>query len=268
MNESVEMSKEDLTHQEHRMEEDVKSQRILVIGLGGAGGRIVGALASMPEAFWLEKLVLDTDKNSLGKCGLGGGLRILLDEGWRKGRGCGGEMLEGERSVSRERNRLSRIMGRADMIIVAGGMGGGLCGGGAPVLARMARRLGIPALFMLATPFAMESGRRTDAAEKGLSELLNDTRLVLVFPNDLLFSNMPADILMTDAFDGARLRLAAAILAVAENMRDNKMLSYGLSDFAALLEQGRAFAGVGIGEAGASDHHHKAHAAVERMLES
>jgi len=248
--------------------EKERSDKVTILGIGNAGIKTVDKLSSMKEAFWMNKCALDTDKAALDSCKVTGSFKTLLDEEWRRGKGCGGDVMEGERSISRERNKINELIKNTELLIVTGGLGGGLATGGAPIIARLAKQQKIPTFFIMTTPFTFESHNKIKIAEEGLQELLKDADVAITLPNDLLFSSLPADTPLSDAFRKADLELARAIMGVSEIMRCSDLLATDFSYFFALLNGKKTSSSIGIGTASSSDGLNRAHIAVERMLES
>ena len=153
-------------------EETVREKTIAVLGLGSAGVRVVNLVSRMPEAAHLRLLAVDTDSEALDGCPLPEENKLLADRQWRNGRGCGGDVLKGQRSMARERAALETLISDSKLLLVIGGLGGGTASGGAPALAGLAGRLKIPTIFLLTMPFSLEGHSKRKISEDTLQELL------------------------------------------------------------------------------------------------
>ena len=137
------------------MEQQGKPKEITILALGGAGCRILRALAEAPAAQSLRLLAADTDAESLARSGVAENCRLLAGARWRGGRGCGGNVIDGQRAMAHERSTLEQMLSGSAMLMVIGGLGGGTASGGVPVVLSVARKLGIPTMFLMTLPFAL-----------------------------------------------------------------------------------------------------------------
>jgi len=240
--------------------------KVVVVGLGGAGVKTLHRLASMPEASWLELLAVDTDREALEACASPG--RLLAASEWRSGVGCGGDVIKGERSISKERAAIGQIVEGARLMVVTGGLGGGAATGGVRILASIAKNASIPAIFLLGSPFSFESHGRRKAAEDCVEELLPIVDILLCLPNDLLFSTLSPDVPVEEAFDKSCSELAASVFGICEILRCKNLLSADFATLMAALHERRSSCGVGVGRASSDDGLNRCHLAIERMLAS
>lgn len=181
---------------------------LAILGLGHGGSRVA---ASVHEAFDEEGFRIaaaDTDQRALGSLGLPSA--IVLGAEWAKGQGCGGDVKRGERAAAGCRKLLEDAFGSALTIVVAG-LGGGAGGGTAVVVARLARELGRPTVFLVTLPIAMEGRARRMQAEETLRELRETADTVVAVSNDHLFSALPPDTPAPLAFATANRVLAETV---------------------------------------------------------
>ena len=250
------------------MDNTIKN-KVLVLGLGGAGGRIVQTLSTLPEAAGLMLAAFDTDRSALDRLTLlAPEHKILCAEQWLYGQGAGGDPIKGQRAFSRDSSQLQAIITQADLLIVVGGMGGGTATGGIRTVASVARQLATPALFMLSTPFSFESYTKRKNADEAVKELLQITDALVTLPNDILFSTLPPDAAVEESFLLAAESLAWCVLAVAELLASRKLIGGDFADFLALLRKKRSSCAVGVGRASSSDGLDRCAMALENMLES
>ena len=233
------------------------NNRVLVLGLGGAGGKTVQTLSTLPEAANLMLTVFDTDRNALERLtALPEECKVLCDTPWLLGQGTGGDPIKGQRAFSRENNRLQSVISQADLVIIVGGLGGGTATGGAGVAARMARSLSKPAILLMEMPFAFEGYGKCKCAEDGLRELLENSDTVLCIPNDLLFSVLPSETAFAEAFRLADMEFARTIIGLIDILQPGNLLSANTGDLASILRSRKSYAAIGVGlgaEAAAAD---------------
>lgn len=186
----------------------------VVMGLGGAGVRIVNGLAAVAKEGSLRIVAVDSDVRSLAECGEA--VRtVKLGEMWSCEDGCGADPEFGEKVTLGAEGHLSDIIEGARLLIVVAGLGAGTGTGAAKVLARMLRDKQIPTLFILTRPFSFEGNWPRRKAEEGLRDIREDTEMVLVVHNDLLFSSVKSDISAKKAFSAIDDLMAKTLIGVA-----------------------------------------------------
>ncbi len=241
-----------------------------VIGIGRAGVRAVGMLAAelAGAADWLELHACDTDSGTLAECPLPDERKLLIDREWRQGNGSGGNVTIAQRSMARERPQLEALVARAGYLVVIAGLGGGTGTAGAQALAGMARRLRIPAVFIAVQPFSLEGHGKRRIADTAVKDLLPIVDVLIALPNDLLFSVLPTDTQVTEAFRLADRELARVTLGVADILRGKSVLSADFAMLEDVLRERKSFCGIGVGRAGRGEALNPGHLALERMIES
>jgi cell division protein FtsZ len=242
------------------------TEKVTVVGVGKAGINVINTLTRLKPAQRLTLTAIDTDRETLDKCEVE--KKILADSGWPKGVGCGGDVIKGQRALARERGTIARMVENSSLTIVTGGLGGGMTTGGAPIIASVLAEKKIPAIFMMTLPFSFEGHSRLRIADDGIKELLPAADVLLCLPNDLLFSALPADAPVEEAFAKADVEMARAILGMSELIRCKKMLSADFSSFRSILNNRKSTCCFGIGSASAGDGLTRSHIALERMLKS
>lgn len=250
----------------HSETETMDNNKVTVIGLGNSGCKTINRLATMNNAQWLKLVAFDTDKHSIDNCNCPH--KFVVAENWHNGKGCGGDVLKGQRSIARERRSISEAIAGSSLLIVTGGLGGGTATGGVPIFASEAANCGIPTIFVLTTPFIFEGIQKAKMADVGISELLPTADVVICLPNDLLFSTLPAEIPAGEAFERASNEVAGTLLGIAEVMRCKNLFAADLPDFQAIISRRKGVCAVGVGIAAESDGLNRCHLAIERMLAS
>lgn len=246
---------------------DKDSGTVTVLGIGKAGTKIAEILSAMPEAGWLKIGAADTDSSVLESSVLENKFPVGLE--WTDGLGCGGKVIKGERAFSNfSKNQIKPFIEGSSLLIVVGGFGGGTATGGASVIARNARRMKIPAVFIVTTPFSFEGPGRRTVSDNGIIALVQDADVVLPIPNDILYSTMKSDTPAEDAFTMANSEIARAIMGVSEITKGKNLLSADFSDLKSALNKRKSSCGIGLGRASSSDGADRCMTACERLLES
>ena len=243
----------------------MNERKITVLGMGGAGCRIIRHIKLAPGSERVRLLALDSDTGSLEESGLPPEARIIAGMNLRSGRGCGGNDILGRSAVAVERPRLSKILEGTDILLIIGGLGGGLCTGGLPVILGIARTLHITTMLMLSLPFAMEGyGRRKQADDRICSDLLPLADCLIALPNDLLFSTLPPETPLAQALEFADVEMARTALALSSILFAGNIFSADISTFSAMLKP-NALCSLGVGVVPANEENAIEHA-VEKMM--
>jgi len=229
------------------------SGKITILGVGGAGCRILRRLAAVQKQFPdLRLLAVDTDERSLAETGLPAENRLLAGSNWRNGRGCSGNEIDGQRAMAKERPELERLLAGSDMLMVLGGLGRGTATGGMMVLPSLVAKLKIPAVFLLTLPFSMEGHTIRRRAEQVLNDdVFPVAEAVAVIPNDLLFSTLEASTSLEKAFELADTEMARTALALSQVVLAGNVLNSSFDDLTAVFKRKKNVCGIGIGTAAA-----------------
>ncbi len=245
-------------------------QEIAVMALGGAGCRVLRALSGNPLAAHLRLLAVDTDEGALRYSKVAEENCLLAGARWRRGRGCGGSAIDGQRAVAHERGVLERMIGSPDLLVVVGGLGGGTCSGGAQVILSVARKLDVPVIFLLTMPFTLEGHSKRHLAEETVKgDLVSIADAVLCLPNDLLFSVLDANTPLTDAFRLADAELSRTVLALTSVLRHGNLLASDFGTFMTLVRRRKSYCSIGVGAAMRAEAGEQCNQlAMERLLAS
>ena len=239
--------------------------KITLLGLGGAGCRIVRRISLLPGVEKLRLLAMDSDAESLAESGLPSENCIIAGMNLRSGRGCGGNEILGRSAVAVERPRLTRILEGTNILMIVGGLGGGMCSGGLPALLGIARNLHITTMLMLSLPFAMEGyGRRKLADDRICSDLLPLADCLIALPNDLLFSTLPPETPLLQALELADTEMARTAIALSSILLSGNLFSADMANFSAVLKP-NALCSLGVGVASVSEEN-AIEKAMERMM--
>jgi cell division protein FtsZ len=216
---------------------------IKVIGVGGGGGN---ALEHMLEnnVDGVEFVCANTDAQALKNSSA----RTVLQLGSSvtKGLGAGASPDVGRQAALEDRDRIGEILEGADMIFLTAGMGGGTGTGASPVIAQLAKELGILTVAVVTKPFPFELKRRMKVADEGIRELSEHVDSLITVPNEKLLSVLGSGITLRDAFKAANDVLLGAVQGIAELITRPGMINVDFADVRTVMsEKGRAMMGTG-----------------------
>jgi cell division protein FtsZ len=219
--------------------------RIKVIGIGGSGK---GALNHMinSKLQGVEFIAMNTDvqdlHHSLAE------KKIHIGKNLTKGLGAGMDPEIGKRSAEETREEVQDVIKGADMIFIAGGMGGGTGTGAAPVVAAIAKNEGILTIGVFTKPFFFEGSSRMKLAERGLEELEKEVDALIVIPNDRLLSVIDKNTSVKQAFEMCDEVLKQAVESISNIIRTAGTINLDFADIKRILkDSGTALMGVGHG---------------------
>ncbi|MGB1882261.1 MAG: cell division protein FtsZ [Gammaproteobacteria bacterium] len=218
---------------------------IKVIGVGGGGGNAVQHMLGA-EIEGVEFICANTDaqvlKNSAVKTTLQLGSDIT------KGLGAGANPEIGRQAALDDRERIGDVLEGADMVFITAGMGGGTGTGAAPVVAQIARDMGILTVAVVTRPFPFEGRKRADVASDGIKELAQYVDSLITIPNEKLLSVLGRDISLLDAFKAANDVLLGAVQGIAELITCPGLINVDFADVRTVMaEMGMAMMGSGSG---------------------
>lgn len=220
-----------------------QSAVIKVIGVGGGGGNAVKhMIASKVEG--VEFICANTDAQALKDIDA----RTVLQLGshMTKGLGAGANPEVGRQAAMEDRERIAEVLRGADMVFIAAGMGGGTGTGGAPVIAEVARELGILTVAVVTKPFPFEGRKRMAIAEAGIKELGDRVDSLITIPNEKLLSVLGKQTSLLDAFKAANNVLQGAVQGIADLIIRPGMINVDFADVRTVMsEMGLAMMGTG-----------------------
>ena len=237
--------------------------RIKVIGIGGSGK---GALNHMinSKLLGVEFIAMNTDTQDLHHSLAE--KKIHIGKNLTKGLGSGMDPEVGKRSAEETREEIQDVIKGADMVFIAGGMGGGTCTGAAPVVASIAKNEGILTVAVMTKPFFFEGASRMKLAEKGLEELEKEVDALIIIPNDRLLSVVDKNTSVKQAFAISDEVLKSAVEGIADIIRTTGTINLDFADIKRILkDSGTALMGVGKG-AGENRAREAASAAINSPL--
>lgn len=216
---------------------------IKVIGVGGGGGNAVEYMV-LEHIEGVEFFVVNTDAQALRKSQVG--QTIQIGSNVTKGLGAGANPDVGRSSAEEDRETIRAALEGADMVFIAAGMGGGTGTGAAPVVAEIAKDLGILTVAVVTKPFGFEGKKRMAFAEQGIDELANHVDSLITIPNDKLLKVLGRGVSLLDAFSAANSVLNGAVQGIAELITRSGLINVDFADVRTVMsEMGYAMMGSG-----------------------
>ncbi|MFA5495810.1 MAG: cell division protein FtsZ [Porticoccaceae bacterium] len=217
---------------------------IKVIGVGGGGGNAVMHMIES-QVQGVEFICANTDAQALKS--LQGATLLQLGNAVTKGLGAGANPEVGRQSALEDRERIADVLQGADMVFVTAGMGGGTGTGAAPIVADVARELGILTVAVVTRPFAFEGKKRMAIAEEGIRQLKDNVDSLITIPNEKLLAVLGKNMSLLDAFKAANNVLLGAVQGIADLIIRPGMMNVDFADVRTVMsEMGMAMMGTGI----------------------
>ncbi|RUO33565.1 cell division protein FtsZ [Aliidiomarina sanyensis] len=217
---------------------------IKVIGVGGGGGNAVQHMVAQ-KIEGVQFLAANTDAQALRKHDAD--ILIQLGGEITKGLGAGANPEVGRIAAEENREEITRHLEGADMIFIAAGMGGGTGTGAAPIVAEIAKELGILTIAVVTKPFPFEGKKRMAAAEEGISQLAKHVDSLITIPNEKLLKVLGKGTTLLDAFGAANNVLLGAVQGIAELITRQGLINVDFADVQAVMrEMGTAMMGTGV----------------------
>jgi cell division protein FtsZ len=217
---------------------------IKVLGIGGGGGN---AVAHMVRAGidGVDFICANTDAQALKGAKVKTGLQIGCNI--TKGLGAGANPEVGRQAAMEDRDRIQEVIEGADMLFITAGLGGGTGTGAAPVVAQLAKEMGILTVAVVTKPFGMEGGKRMRIAEQGIAELGRFVDSLITIPNEKLLSVLGPQTTLLDAFKAANEVLQGAVQGIAELITRPGLINVDFADVRTVMsEMGMAMMGSGV----------------------
>lgn len=217
---------------------------IKVIGVGGGGGNAVEHMVAQ-DIQGVEFLCANTDAQALKNSSA----RIVMQLGNQitKGLGAGANPDIGRQAAQEDRERIIDLIGGSDMLFITAGMGGGTGTGAAPVVAQIAKELGILTVAVVTKPFPFEGRKRMRIAEEGIQELSKYVDSLITIPNEKLLTVLGKGITLLDAFKAANNVLLGAVQGIAELITRPGLINVDFADVRTVMrEMGMAMMGTGV----------------------
>ncbi len=225
------------------MDAQRQSAIIKVIGVGGGGGNAVGHMVNAGIE-GVDFICANTDSQALS----GARVRTALQIGCNitKGLGAGADPDIGRQAAMEDRDRIKEVIEGADMLFITAGMGGGTGTGATPIVAQVAKELGILTVAIVTRPFEMEGAKRSLIADQGLAELGKYVDSLITIPNEKLLAVLGGETTLLDAFRAANEVLQGAVQGIAELITRPGLINVDFADVRTVMsEMGMAMMGTG-----------------------
>ncbi len=238
-----------------------QSAVIKVVGVGGGGGN---AVQHMVEAgiHGVDFICANTDAQALK----GLSVKTILQLGGQitKGLGAGANPEVGRQAAIEDRDRIQEVLAGADMVFITAGMGGGTGTGGAPVVAEVAKDMGILTVAVVTKPFPFEGRKRRKIADEGIMQLAQHVDSLITIPNEKLLAVLGGNTSLLDAFRTANDVLLNAVQGIADLIIRPGMINVDFADVRTVMSE-MGLAMMGIGRASGE---HRAREAAEAAIRS
>ena len=226
------------------LESPIHAAKIKVIGVGGAGGNAVEHMINR-KVTGIEYYCANTDAQALGLLSVGN--KIQLGSKITRGLGAGADPDVGRAAALEDREQIVEILQGADMVFIAAGMGGGTGTGAAPVIAEVAKDMGLLTVAIVNRPFPFEQRKRISVAEKGVVDLADHVDSLIIVPNAKLLEVLPPDTTIVKAFEAANDVLHDAVKGISDIITKPGHINVDFADVKTVMsKRGMAMMGTGI----------------------
>ncbi len=234
---------------------------IKVIGVGGGGGNAVAHMVSS-NVDGVEFITANTDSQAIKNCGAK--TQLTLGGNVTKGLGAGANPEVGRQAALEDRDTIMDALQGADMVFITAGMGGGTGTGAAPVVAQLAKEMGILTVAVVTKPFPFEGRRRMQVAAKGIEELSQHCDSLITIPNEKLITVLGRNATMIQAFRAANDVLLGAVQGIADLIVRPGLINVDFADVRTVMSE-MGLAMMGSGSARGDD---RAQAAAEAAIQN
>ncbi len=234
---------------------------IKVVGVGGGGGNAVAHMVNS-AVDGVEFITANTDSQAIKNCGAK--LQLQLGTNVTKGLGAGANPEVGRQAALEDRERIMDALQGADMVFITAGMGGGTGTGAAPVVAQLAKEMGILTVAVVTKPFPFEGRRRMQVALKGIEELSQHCDSLITIPNEKLITVLGRNATMIQAFRAANDVLQGAVQGIADLIVRPGLINVDFADVRTVMSE-MGLAMMGTGTARGDD---RAQAAAEAAIQN
>lgn len=220
--------------------------RILVIGVGGAGNNAVNRMVD-ENVQGVELVGVNTDRQALSLCKAA--TKIQIGEKLTKGLGAGAKPEIGEAAVEENRDEITELVQGSDMVFVTCGMGGGTGTGAAPIIAEIAKGLGILTVGVVTKPFTFEGKPRMNNAMSGIARLQDQVDTMIVIPNDKLLQICDKRTTIPDALKKADEVLQQGVQGITDMIYNPGLINVDFADIQTVMrDKGIAHIGMGVAD--------------------
>ena len=225
------------------IETDNNDAVIKVIGVGGGGNNAVNRMIR-EEVKGVEFISINTDKQALLSSMAEN--QIQIGEKLTRGLGAGAKPEVGKKAAEESRDQIVSLLEGTDMVFVTAGMGGGTGTGAAPIVAKLAKEMGILTVGVVTKPFGFEGKIRMKNAEEGIKDLKANVDTLITIPNDRLLQIVQKNTSMVDAFSIADNVLKQGIQSISDLIKRPGLINLDFADVSSIMkDKGLAYIGIG-----------------------
>lgn len=223
-----------------------QSAVIKVVGVGGGGGNAVQHMVDNALE-GVEFICANTDAQALSN--MSGHSVLQIGSELTKGLGAGADPEIGRKAALEDRDRIAEALNGTDMVFITAGMGGGTGTGSAPIVAEVAREMGILTVAVVTTPFPFEGRKRMVIASEGIKELRESVDSLIIIPNSKLMQVLGRNCSLLNAFNAANDVLKGAVQGISDLITRGGMINVDFADVRTVMaEMGMAMMGTGVGK--------------------
>jgi cell division protein FtsZ len=218
---------------------------MIVVGIGGGGGNAVTHMARS-NIDSVKTLCINTDAQALNKTQAD--VKVQIGSKMTGGLGCGADPTKGKAAAEEDIDKIRDALIGNHIIFITAGEGGGTGTGGAPVVAQVAKELGILSIAIVTKPFSYEGKKRAEHAEQGIKELAQYADTLIVIPNDKLLKVLGKKVTVLNAFAEANDVLLKAVKGISGSLLNDGVINLDFNDLKRCMENGgNAIIGIGVG---------------------
>lgn len=217
--------------------------KIKVIGVGGGGNNVVNRMVRSGVK-GVEFIAINTDKQALDISSAS--QKIQIGDKLTNGKGAGADPEIGRKAAEESKSQITKLLENTDMVFITAGMGGGTGTGAAPIVAELAKEMGILTVGVVTKPFNFEGHRRMQQAEIGIEELKGKVDSLVIIPNERLKLATDQKITFANAFEIADDVLRQAVQSISDLIKNTGFINLDFADVTAVMKDaGMAHMGVG-----------------------
>lgn len=218
--------------------------KIKVLGVGGSGGNAINSMISSAQIQGVDFVAVNTDQQHL--LASIAQTKVQIGDGVTKGLGAGADPELGKKAAEESLDRIKQVITGADMVFIAYGAGGGTGTGAGPVIADLARKMGILSVAVITKPFGFEGTRRIVVAEEGIDSLRNKVDTLIVIPNQKLLEVVDKNVSLMEAFKLADSVLLQGVQGISDIIVLPGLVNVDFADVKTIMtNSGSALMGVG-----------------------
>ena len=235
--------------------------QIKVVGVGGGGGNAIDRMIESGIK-GVDFIAINTDQQALNRSMATE--KVTIGDNSTKVKGAGAKPEMGSKAASESREKIAEQLKGADMVFITAGMGGGTGTGAAPIVAEVARDLGVLTVGIVTKPFKFEGRRRMEQAEKGIEALCQHVDSLVIIPNERLHLISKEKLTLLNAFKAADDILRQGVQSISDLIKNPGIVNLDFADINSVMKDA-GYAHMGVGRASGED---KARQAAERAISS